>query len=529
MRKFVFSQKKVFSKVILSNFLYSISIGLIPLITKSFFDKIDSINLTSFFIILVEYLLAISGGMFFQYLNQTSSWLLEKNINVEIKTNVLESILHRDFNMFSSETIGSYISKIDNDVETVVKNYINGYIEVIQGFIQYCVFAIFLFLVDARIAVFMILASLLIAIVPRLTSKEFARRKVNHLTLVGSYFDKIRGILEGYTLVNTITRPNLLGKGREFTEEMENGLLHFGVYKSLVNVVTGFLTYSMNLISFAVIGALLLFKKISLGTGVATLGYMGNLVFPVRYILDNYNLILSAKEIKNSLFVLMSERQRNSETFVGEKDIFFKDATVTFDNHFIERINLKFEFGSRYLLIGKSGTGKTTLMNLISGKQKLTSGELFFGNHNIDEINPEDIVSCVNQQDYIFPLSFLDNVTIFKSYKSDEINRYLEYFPPNLVDKIVKSSDCSLLSGGEKQVLSLIRCVIRAKDIYILDEPFSAMDTNTKEIAKRFVLQEMKGTIILSSHEQDLNFQKEFSKVLYFNGNAIIEHDNSFK
>jgi ABC-type bacteriocin/lantibiotic exporter with double-glycine peptidase domain len=128
MRKFVTNHMPLFSKVIASNLFYTISIAFIPLITKYFFDRITKIDLNTFIIIGFAYLGSIFFGMLFQYFNQTISWKLEKNINIDIKSKLLKSILSRSHETFITETVGAYISRLDNEVETVVKNYINGYI-----------------------------------------------------------------------------------------------------------------------------------------------------------------------------------------------------------------------------------------------------------------------------------------------------------------------------------------------------------------------------------------------------------------
>jgi ATP-binding cassette, subfamily B, bacterial len=521
MRKYVTNHMALFIKVISSNLLYTISIAMIPLITKYFFDRIDKINFNTFIIIAFAYLLSIFFGMLFQYFNQASSWELEKNININIKSKLLKSILSRNHETYITETIGSYISRLDNEVETVVKNYVNGYIEVIQGIIQYCVFALFIFLVDPRIAIIMILCSWVVIIVPRLTSKEFSRRKSEHLALVGQYFEKIRSLLEGHSLVNKMTLPQLHKRGEEYTEEMEKGLLHFGIYKSLVNVLTGFMTYSLNLLSFIIIGILLLLKKITLGTGVATLGYMGNLVFPIRYILDNYNLIMSANDTKDRLLILLNEKGDERIFLKSVSKIELKNASIHYSNYFLSDINIEFLSDRRYLLEGKNGTGKTTLLNVLSGNQRLTSGNLYFDQHEVDEICIEDVVSYLNQADYIFPADFLDNVTVFNSYSKENLDKLLAYFPQSMVTKLIITQNCLLLSGGEKQVLSLIRCVLRGKSIFLLDEPFSAMDKVTKEHAKRLVLNEMIGLVIISNHESDFEFLKGFDNVVRFGENTV--------
>lgn len=188
----------------------------------------------------------------------------------------------------------------------------------------------------------------------------------------------------------------------------------------------------------------------------------------------------------------------------------------------LDNINLTIEKNEFVILCGKTGSGKTTIMKLISGEEKPTFGEVKVGDLNISEIGERQIRNLRQRIGFVFQdFKLLPYKTVFENvafaleannYKDDfikkEVFRTLEIV--NLEDKA--DSFPNELSGGEKQRTAIARAIIRKPEIILADEPTGNLDPyNTRDIIKLLLKINLnESTIILSTHNKDIvnNIQK---------------------
>lgn len=121
----------------------------------------------------------------------------------------------------------------------------------------------------------------------------------------------------------------------------------------------------------------------------------------------------------------------------------------------------------------------------------------------------------LTQKSHIFSENFWDNVSIFDSFNKDVLENDNKYIPSNKVDTLLKSENNNELSGGEKQVVNYLRAVISARDILLLDEPFSAMDKVMEDYVCNKLLEMKDKTIIMITHNVEKDFLDKFDEVIY--------------
>ncbi len=188
----------------------------------------------------------------------------------------------------------------------------------------------------------------------------------------------------------------------------------------------------------------------------------------------------------------------------------------------LDNVNLTIEKNEFVVLCGKTGSGKTTIMKLISGEEKPTFGEVKVGDLNVGEINEKEIRKLRQRIGFVFQdFKLLPYKTVFENvafaleannYKDDfikkEVLRTLEIV--NLEDKADSFPD--ELSGGEKQRTAIARAIIRKPEIILADEPTGNLDPyNTRDIIKLLLKINLnESTVILSTHNKDIvnNIQK---------------------
>ena len=238
MRYYFFKTKKTIFIKIATAFISIIGIAAMPYITKMLFDYDFSKGWKGAALIVVLYFIAIAVGMIFEYISQRHSWKLGKEFNILMKQDLFDSTLSKSYKEFKMYDVSDYISIFNNDV-AACEQYIKSWVGIIQTVLQLFVYGFFLFKLDYRLAILIILSSFLSLIVPKLTGNQLSIRKSDQLSGMAAYVDAIRDLLSGFRFVNNETRENISKRHKSVLEDAEEKQYHFGKFNTLTNVVTG--------------------------------------------------------------------------------------------------------------------------------------------------------------------------------------------------------------------------------------------------------------------------------------------------
>ncbi len=176
MKKYFYKIKNVIIIKILAATLSIAGIAAIPYITKMLIDYDFSKGSKGVIIFILMYMLAATVGMVFEYISQLHAWKLEGKFNLLLKRDIFDSIINYDYTKFANSDIGNYISVLDNDVKVIEGQYIESTVAIVQSAIQLVIYAIYMFILDPKIAVVIILCSSLSFFLPNITSKRICAR-----------------------------------------------------------------------------------------------------------------------------------------------------------------------------------------------------------------------------------------------------------------------------------------------------------------------------------------------------------------
>ncbi len=203
------------------------------------------------------------------------------------------------------------------------------------------------------------------------------------------------------------------------------------------------------------------------------------------------------------------------------------------ENKIFEDISFKIKPNTTVAFVGKSGSGKSTILNLLSKMYEVDSGEILIDNVNINDFDKETLrstISLVNQFPYIFDMSIKENLILAKPDASDDelwdaiSKASLEEFVKSLpkgIDTIVGEGGIKL-SGGQKQRLAIARALLRATSIIIFDESTSSLDNFAQNDIKK-TIDGLKGksTIIIVAHR--LSTIKDVDKIFFLENGKIVD------
>ena len=293
---------------------------------------------------------------------------------------------------------------------------------------------------------------------------------------------------------------------------MENARFKYGSFKTFTNVLNGSVMYVVNIAAFAIIAVLLCAGSITAGIATATISYIQDFMYPLRTIIDSVSNVKSVEGVKNDMMNQIANcRTVKEKEVVFHKKIAVKNISISFQDSVIKEKSFTFEKGKSYVIVGDSGTGKSTLLKIIAGRMKADEGQVFGDEEELDYDSCNQIMFYSNQDSHIYDASYEDNVTVFESYHDennyDVLNILADY-------KYIKNTqNCNELSGGEKQIVLLNRALYSNREVLILDEPCSAMNERLEYNVTEYLLSLGK-TIIMVTHNNKENYLNLFDYII---------------
>lgn len=526
MIKYIYKLKWIIFIKIATAAISIIGLAAMPYITKLLFDYDFSKGVSGVIYYIALYFVAILIGMSFEGISQLHAWKLNKGFNLLVKKDLFSSIVSLPFAEFKRKNIGEYISIFNNDM-AVAEGYVESVVAIIQTSIQVIIYAVYIFLLDYRIAIVIMVGSIISLFLPNVTSKTLSDRRGLHLSAMGLYSSKIQDLLEGFKNINNQTREKIIENQNQSLNDMENKMLHFGRFSTFANLFSGSFMYLLNAVCFATVGILLLQSKITIGTGIATLGYVESFVYPLSYILKETSNIKSTKSTKDKLGGFLEHSKRTQQKIKGksrcESNITFNNVTVRFDGFSLENFSYVFEKGKRYAIIGQNGSGKSTVLNAFMQYIDLEKGEINIDGITINECNYNDFVGFISPYSHTYQSSFADNVTVFGSYPSESMESVIRNLGNTKINSIKDTTDCTTLSNGEKQLMEFVKMISVDNDIMLFDEPFSALDiTNSKRMQD--VLKNTKNKIIIVvTHNLSSDNLQSFDEIILMKDGRIVK------
>ncbi len=212
----------------------------------------------------------------------------------------------------------------------------------------------------------------------------------------------------------------------------------------------------------------------------------------------------------------------------------FDNVTFGYDDEdVLKNVTFTVKSGSRTALVGSSGSGKSTVLKLAAGFYKASSGNIFLGGTNISNVDDESLLkyySVVFQDVLLFDGTIMDNIRlgnknatddeVIKAAKLANCDSFVSNLPNGYMTTIGENG--KLLSGGEKQRISIARAIIKDAPIVLLDEVTSALDIQNENLIQKAVSHITKNkTVIVIAHK--LNTIKDCDNILVFDNGRIVE------
>ena len=477
----------------------------------------------------------------FNYLALYNITFLKNGLLKNLRENLYSKVLNMPISYFLNKKKGDLMSRITADILEIQTSYLSILELMVREPLTILFTLIVMFTISPRLTLFVTLfipiSGFIISIIGkklRKDSKEVQQQQSNFLSIIDETISGQKVIksflsesffLDKFKSINSllfkfsnkvINRKNLAGPFSEF----------MGI---LVIVVLLWFGGKMVLISETISGT----------TFIVFMGLAYNILTPAKNLSKSFYSIKKGNAAAERVFEIIEynndrvDQKRDVELIKFENKITFENIEFNYgDSKILDNISFTINKGESVALVGSSGSGKTTIANILNGFFNPKSGNLLIDNNNISQITKESLyknISIVTQESILFNDSILNNIKIgnLDSKKEDVINAAKDANAHEFIEQQLNGYDTMIgdygnkLSGGQKQRLTIARAMLKSPSILILDEATSSLDSKSEKKIQDAINKLMEGkTSLIIAHK--FSTIKKCDKIILIDKGRII-------
>lgn len=503
-------------------------------------NNIDIKQLITYIIYLLSFSLCIALGRVLWRLLIFGS---ARRVEYEVTNAMFAKLETLSCNYFNTHKTGDLMANFTNDIEAL-RNAIGPAIVSSFDSIVMTIMVLYkmMVFVDLKLTLLCLIPMSIIAIGGYYFGEEFEKRFANKQNAFAKVSDYVQETISSSRVVKAFVQEDkqdiAFGKINEYNKQQNLKVVKLmATIMPLLEMVIG-ISYVVTIIYG---GYLTIVHKISLGKFVAFNSYISMLVWPMIALGDaitSFTQGLAAISRLDNIFNQESEIQDRSNAIdlKIEGNIKVSNLIFKYQDHLPEvlsNINFELKKGETLAIIGHTGDGKSTLVNLLLHLYNVDDGHIYFDDHDINDIKLDCLrssISYVPQDSYLFSDSIKNNIAFGKdNVDMDEIENVckLACVHDNIIDfpegyDTIVGERGVTLSGGQKQRCAIARALLKQSPILILDDALSAVDTDTESNILNNLQRTQKQTLIMIAHR--ISTVKRADHIMVLDEGRIVEY-----
>lgn len=501
---------------------------------------IDKVKEIMFALIIIYILSAI-----FDYLEKYLMVDATNKFAKELREKISHKINKLPLKYFDTHTSGDILSRVTNDIDTVSQNLNNSLGTFVSAITLLVGCLIMMFKTNWIMALTSIFSSLIGLVLMMIILSKAQKYFVMRQEELGKLNGHIEEIYSSQTLVKAYNgEKNAWDKFAKLNENVYTCNLKSEFLGGMMPSIMGFIG-NFGYVAVCVVGALLTMKgTISFGVIVAFIMYVRLFANPLSQIAQSLNSMQSVTAASERVFEFLEEKEMTDESKLKGKlnpkkvkgNIEFKHVKFGYDDEklIIKDFSAKVKPGEKIAIVGPTGAGKTTMVNLLEKFYEINDGDITIDGVSIKDLKREnihDLFIMILQDTWLFNGSIRDNIKYNNNATDEEIwnalkvvgaEHYVKSLPKGLDYEV---GDSENISAGQRQLLTIARGMIKDAPFLILDEATSNVDTRTEELVQKAMDKLTKGrTSFIIAHR--LSTIKNADLILVMKDGNIIEQGN---
>jgi ATP-binding cassette subfamily B multidrug efflux pump len=464
-----------------------------------------------------------------------------QNIMHRLRQHIYRHMLRLDLAFFNENPSGKLVTRLTNDVQNMHEMFTSVIVTLFNDAVRIIGILILLFWLNWRLAMFMVM--LLPAII--FATLWFSRMARNVFREIRTNLAKINAYLQeavsGISLIQLFQREkdtehNFVNLNQSYFASTLEQIKIFGIFMPLLDILAS--TATAVIIWYG--GILILKGEMTIGILVAFLSYMRLFFQPLRELSQKYSIVQSAMASAERIFQLLDTKSRlqvlpkplKPQSVKGRLE--FRDVTFGYDpdKPVIHKLCMKVDPGETVAIVGATGSGKSTLVNLLERMYDPDSGRILLDGNDLRELDPEwlrNAVGLVMQEIYLIPGTIKENILLDAEMGEQnlatilhlaQLHELIDRLPQGLYTKIGEGN--LDLSAGERQLLAMARVMVRNPEILVLDEATANVDSETEILVERAIDATLsQRTSIVIAHR--LSTIRRADRIIFMDSGKILE------
>ena len=517
-------------------------ISLILIVSYSVVDLLKSILmsyifddhlLNSILSLIVIVLIFLGVYLIVSTLQQYVVEVLKNKIRYSLNQNLYQSYASRNIESFQKKDSSEILNEFNNEVNVVIDNYVSSKLNVFSLTISLILGSLYIANLSVEILIFLLFCAFITIFINSIFKNRLKKNQMNYLDSMKQWLCSIKNLCRCFNDIKILNLEKVFCDGLDLeNKNIEQSTLKNNGFIKILTSINSFISQAMFFLTLLFGIVLIHYNRLTVGQllGIAQASNM--VIMPIVNYANLRNMIQSSIPVLQKLLdnSICSEEKESIIFDEQIHDIKIKHLSFSYGARLILDLNnLVIDQGKKYLVIGKSGDGKSTFLDILT-KQKKADG-IYVNDKDLEDVQFStyaDKFSYVNQDNDLLPFSFEQNITLGRKMSKYSLKDLVTIFNlESIFDKERDNLDFEHLnlSGGEKQRICLARAMYRNKKWLFLDEAFSAIDKTNSDRIHQFILSNPDLTVLSIEHKVTKETVSLYDKVLLFENKKIVSMD----
>lgn len=454
-----------------------------------------------------------------------------RRIMTHVRRDMMAGIFRKRIPEFQQSNTAEYTTILNQNMSTFEESYLKNTMAIYESIVSIVFSAMALIYINPAVAVISIAAMSIPSLIPRLFGKALGSRQEQVMQDTAAYNGAVRDSLNGFEVIQTFGITDVMeNRHLQAASDMERSKSQLSGTMAVLYGVSNMASVAVQFLIMVLSGVFAVRGMITIGSIVAVTQLSGQVIGPAFELSAKFGQLKAVKPVCTQMQELMEARTR-TEVGAAPKEmrntLTMRDVTFSYGGEpTIEKASMTLQAGKKYAIVGRSGSGKSTILKLLAGYYSDYSGEI-----SVDgQVHIPCDISLIAQDVFLFDDTIRNNITLFGDYSQEAIEQAvrmagLEAVVAELEDGLETrvEENGARFSGGERQRIAIARALLHHKSVLLLDEATSALDNENGQKIEQSILDLKNVTCIAVTHKMTPGLLQQYDQIVVMEKGRLVE------